>query len=162
MSRMKTFFIYALIAAAIVLCTDFIVNFILDSNYRKIEYDIGTIAPKIEITDAKTTYMNGYVKGTITNNTESKITNQLIKLEFYSSRKNKVGTEYVKVDNLEIGETKNFELKYKIKNVSNVKLTIVEENAQDTTIQFYPLIEKAEMYFTIASVIVLLVWAGIL
>ena len=63
MSRLKTFFIYAVIVATIVLCTDFIVSFILNSNYSEIKYDIGVTEPKIEIIEAKTTYMNGYIKG---------------------------------------------------------------------------------------------------
>lgn len=153
MSRMKTFLIYTLIVVAIIICTDFIVNFILNSNYQKIQCDIGTTAPKVEITEAKTTYMNGYVKGTITNNTNTKITNQFIKIEFYSVRKNKVGTEYLKIDNLEIGETKNFQLNYKIKNVNHLKLTITGEEMQEV-IDYHPLIEHAESYFAIAGFIV--------
>lgn len=153
MSRMKTFFIYALIVAVIVICTDLIVNFILNSNYKEIQYDIGTVTPKVEITEAKTTYMNGYIKGTITNNTGIKITNQFIKMDFYSSRKNKVGTEYLKVDSLEVEETKNFALNYQIKNVDHLKLTIVGEETEEV-LEYHPLIEHAEVYFKIAGFIV--------
>ena len=153
MSRLKTFFIYAVIVATIVLCTDFIVSFILNSNYSEIKYDIGVTEPKIEIIEAKTTYMNGYIKGTITNNTNTEIINQFIKIEFYNNRNNKVGTEYLKIDNLKVQEAKNFELKYKIKNVDHIKLTIVLEQTEEI-IEFHPLIEEAETYFAIAGFVV--------
>ena len=154
MSRMKTFFIYALIVAIIILSTDFITNIILNSNYKEMKnYDIGTVAPKVEINQAKTTYMNGYIKGNITNNTESKMTNQFIKIEFYSENRNKMGTEYLKIDSLEVDETKEFELKYNIKNTHHFKLTIVDEKTEEI-LEYHPLIKNSEVYFAIAGFIV--------
>lgn len=158
MSRMKTFFIYALLVVGVLLVTDVIINICLNSNYTPIEnYEIETASPKLEITEARKTSLNGYIGGTITNNTGEDIQTTYIKIELISKQGNRLGTEYLKVDSLKQNETKEFRLSYRYSDVARFAIgtenDIIEEN-----IKLSPLIAKAELYFTIAKFIA---WAAL-
>ena len=158
MSRMKTFFIYALLVVAVLLLTDVIINLCLNSNYREIKkYEIATNSPKIEITEARKTYMNGYIGGTVTNNTGSNIEKSYIKIELLTDLGNLLGTEYLKIDGLQENETKQFRLSYRYSDVDSFVISTVDEVVEEE-VKLSPLIAKAELYFTIAKFIA---WAAL-
>lgn len=158
MSRMKTFFIYALLIAGVLLVTDVIINLCLNSNYKPIEnYEIETASPKLEITEAIKTNSNGYIGGTITNNTGKDIQKTYIKIELISKLGNRLGTEYLKVDGLKQNETEEFRLSYRYNNVESFTIG-TEDNIIEENVKLSPLIAKAELYFTIAKFIT---WAAL-
>ncbi len=154
MSRMKTFLIYALIVLAIVLCTDGLSNIILESNYVDLGYDVGVESPKIEILEAKTTKDNGRIKIRITNNTDKKIENKFLKIDLYSDISNLLGTEYVKIEGIEKGESQEFELKYSQNNVHHFRVTMIDELPQKTY-TYHVLTKEGKIVMTIAGLIVL-------
>ena len=155
---MKTFFIYALLVVAVLLLTDVIINLCLNSNYREIKkYEIATNSLKIEITEARKTYMNGYIGGTVTNNTGSNIEKSYIKIELLTDLGNLLGTEYLKIDGLQENETKQFRLSYRYSDVDSFVISTVDEVVEEE-VKLSPLIAKAELYFTIAKFIA---WAAL-
>lgn len=154
MSRMKTFLIYALIVLAIILCTDGLSNIILESNYEDLGYDIGVESPKIEILEAKTTKDNGRIKIRITNNTDKKIENKFLKIDLYSDIGNILGTEYIKIEGIEKGETQEFELNYRQNNVSYFRVTIVDE-LPEKIYTYHVLTKEGRLLVVIAGLIVL-------
>lgn len=154
MSRMKTFLIYALIVLAIILCTDGLSNIILESNYEDLGYDIGVESPKIEILEAKTTKDNGRIKIRITNNTDKKIENKFLKIDLYSDIGNLLGTEYIKIEGIEKGETQEFELKYRQNNVHHFKLTMIDE-LPEKIYTYHVLTKEGRLLVVIAGLIVL-------
>ena len=153
MQRMKTFFIYALLVALVVLCSDFIINICLTSTYKQItKYEIGSASPQIVILDAARTYVNGYVCGKIKNNTEEDIEKTYIKVELLSKRGNLLGTEYMEVDSLKKDEQKDFKLEFRYNNVDNFVIGI-EKEIQNKNVKINPLMEKTENYLQFAKFI---------
>lgn len=93
-------------------------------------------SPKIEILEARSTNVNGFVKAKITNNTDKDINNQYIKLDFFSKYDNNLGTKYLKVDNLKVGESKNFELEHKYEGAQRVTAEITDKIPETYTFNY--------------------------
>ena len=70
MKRLKTFFLYALAIAGLWLFSDIIIYLSIHSTYANVETRVYTNSPEIIIGESKATYVNGFVKGGIKNNTE--------------------------------------------------------------------------------------------
>ena len=153
MSRMKTFFIYALLVVAVLLLTDIIINVCLELNYKSIQdYEIATSSPSIVITEARKTAVNGYIGGTITNNTGHDISNTYIKVELFSDLNNLLGTKYLKTDMLKAEETKEFRLSYRHSDIDHFIISITDEVVEEE-VELSPLVEKAGLYLTIATIV---------
>lgn len=80
--------------------------------------------PQVTVNVAEATNVNGNVKGTIKNTTEERVTDKYLRFDFYTPRDVNIGTKYLKIDSLEVGEEKQFELGFKYDNVSSVKLQL--------------------------------------
>ena len=153
MNRVKTFFIYAILVIIVILLTDFIANLCLESAYRNIEqYEIATSSPKIEITEAVTTNANGRVKGTVKNESNTLMQNLFIKIELLSNIGNVLGTEYLQVGNLQVNQSKEFELRYRYYDVDSFVISTTNE-VTDTIIEYNPLVEHIETYFIVSKLI---------
>lgn len=101
---------------------------LLMSTYTLIsESEVINESPKIEILEARASSINGFVIAKITNNTEAKIDNEYIKLDFFSKYDNNLGTKYLKVSNLGIEESQEFKLDHTYEGVTKVVGTVVEE-----------------------------------
>ena len=133
MARMKTLGIYALIVIVFFIYSNFLINLGMKSVYKQIEK--GTIFDKqIEITKAQATYVNGYVEGKITNNTQSKIEKKYIKIDIYSKRDVLLTTKYIKIENLEPNKTQDFKIGFKATDSYRFEARLVDE-AQEKDIQ---------------------------
>lgn len=143
MKRMKTFFIYAMLVIGVILLTDVFANLVLETGYRTIkEYNINTTSPKIEIVQAETTNANGRIKGTITNNTNSLLQGQFIKIDLLSDLDNVVGTEYLQIGNLQPGESKKFSLNYRYSNVDSFIVSVQSKDVEEELFEYNELVEK--------------------
>lgn len=89
--------------------------------------------PKLEIVEAKSTNVNGFVIGRITNNTNNVIDEKYIKLDFYSEHDNNIGTKYLKVENLDIEDSKEFKVKHRFWGVARIEGEILEELPKSQT-----------------------------
>ena len=153
MKRMKTFFIYLLLVLAVVLLTDIIAKLVLETNYKDItNYEISTTSPEIKIEEAKTTRVNGKIKGTVTNKSENFMEDVFIKVELKSKTGHTLGTEYVKMGNFQPEQNKEFSLNYKYSDVTNfvISTTNYEEN---TETEIDPFIENVRKYYPIARLV---------
>ena len=70
MKRLKTFLIYALIIAAFWLFSNILIYIAINGTYAHINTKVYTTSPEIIVGDSKATYLNGFVKGGIKNNTK--------------------------------------------------------------------------------------------
>ena len=136
MARLKTFFKYFLALLAIYIVVDILSYMTIKSTYISRNYEIGLENPKITVDEFKTTSLNGYINGKITNNTESVITGKAIKFDYYSKNDVLMGTKYFKVDNFLIGETLDFESKFNYDNVYYVKISFVDSLEQIDSNEF--------------------------
>lgn len=129
MSRMKFFRNLLLLFIFLFIFVEVMTHEFIKSTYVPIHEDETVLeSPKIEIIEAKSTNMNGYLKAKITNNTDSAIKDKYIKLNFFSKYNNNLGTKYLKINNLDMGETKEFELMHKYQGVKKIVADIVDES----------------------------------
>ena len=73
---------------------------------------------EIIIEDARTTSVNGYIKGKVNNNTGGFVRDKYLKFVFVSERNVNVGNKYIDLTGLAEDESKEFDLKYKLENVN--------------------------------------------
>lgn len=105
MERMKTFGIYALCIILFFIFSNVMIDIAIKSTYNEIEADIVLKDNlKLDINTAKVTYVNGYVKGSITNTGETPVEKTYVKIDLYSKRDVLLGTKYVEIKDLQKGE----------------------------------------------------------
>ena len=151
---MKTFFIYAMLVIGVILLTDVFANLVLETGYRQIsEYKILVTSPEIEITQAETTNANGRIKGIITNNTNSLIQGQFIKIDFYSELDNIVGTEYIHIGNLKKDESKEFNLNYRYSNVDSFEISMTAKEDEAEIFEYQELLDKGIAIYKVARLV---------
>lgn len=99
--------------------------FAIKTMYHDMTYDIKAEETTIVINEAKSTNVNGYIKGEIKNETENEITGKRICFMLFDERNEQIGEEYIEIDNLQQGEVKTFELKFKRNNVDRFIAIII-------------------------------------
>lgn len=129
MDRMKTFLIYLILFVALYFFVDFASFAYIKTTYNDLtKFVIDVPNPKIKIQEAKATYINGYIKGTLLNNTEEEIEKQYLKFEFFSERDVLLGRKFIKVENLSPNATRDFEIQFNFENVDSYKITLSDES----------------------------------
>ena len=126
MSRMKTFFKYFLAIVIVYIIVDVGSFYVLKSAYLTKDYSVENSILDVEVTEAKATYLNGYVNGTAKNNTDAQITNKYLKIDSYSKRGVLLGTKYVKLNDLNPGEQASFSSSFNYEQIDNVKLSVID------------------------------------
>ena len=128
MDKMKKFLIYLLVVVVVYFFVDFASFAYIKTTYKDLDkYQVEINNPKIEITESKATYINGYINGTLKNTSQEKIDNKYVKFEFYSSNNILLGKKYIKLENLGINQENKFEVRFNIENVNNYKVKLAEE-----------------------------------
>lgn len=153
MERMKVFFKYIIIIALFWVFSNLIIYVSINGTYKHIDVQIPTNIPRIIIKDSKATRINGYVKGSIKNNTNDIINKKYIKIECYSERNIKLGTKYISIENLEQNKEKEFEMYFKFSNVNYVIISTTDNPTYATEEEF--LSEKVSSYVLVGTLICL-------
>ena len=132
MSTMKTFFIYLLLFVGLYVVSNLLIDAYIKTSYYKIEtYDIDVKEANITIMTAKASKDDGHIEGKIVNNTNEKVTNRYMKVELFSNKDVNLGTEYVKIDELNPGDLKNFKIDFTCDNVTSFKITFISEEQRN-------------------------------
>lgn len=126
MAKIKKYLLYVLIIAAFWVLSDILIYLAINSSYTRVDAKVYTNSPEIIIGESKATYVNGLVKGSIKNNTGDIINDKYLKIELYSARDVKLGTKYVKIENLEVNKYQNFEMWYKFNDVDYANITVTD------------------------------------
>ena len=128
MERMKKFFLYFVMFIGLFLFVEFFTNIGMKEKIEDItNYVIKTNSPKIEVTECKASYTNGYIKGNITNNTEKHISQKYLQIDLYDSNGIYLGTESKEIKYFNVKETINFDITFKYENVKRIELELVDE-----------------------------------
>ena len=153
MAKIKQYFIYVLLIAAFWIFSDILIYLSINTAYANVDVKVYPIAPEIIIGESKATYVNGYVKGMIKNNTEEIMNNKYLKIDLYSARDVLLGTKYVKIENLEANKYQNFEMWYKFTDVDYANITVTDtvENASEEEF----LSQEATGYLIVGTVLLL-------
>ena len=153
MKRLKTFLLYALIIAGFWIFSDIIIYVAINGTYTNVNAKIYTDSPEIIIGESKATYINGYVKGGIKNNTQGIINEKYVKIDLYSARDVKLGTKYIKIENLEPNNYQEFEMWYKFTDVDYATISITDDIKNASEEEF--LSQKTATYLVIGTLLVL-------
>lgn len=141
MDRMKTFGLYALCIILFFIFSNVMINVAIKSTYDPISMDIISEENiKLNITDAKATYVNGYVEGMVKNTGED-IEKTYIKIDLYTKRNSLLGTRYVEVANFRQNESRDFRMGFKFTDVSYAKVQIVNEVPETVTQEEFTSVE---------------------
>ena len=129
MDRMKTFFGYLLMIVICYFGSNVLAYVGINNMYEDIEnYQyINTPGIIVTVDEAKATSVNGYIDGTIKNDSNTNIKELYLKIDCYSDKKINMGTKYIKIENLKAKDTVSFNTKFKFSNVSYCSITTVNE-----------------------------------
>ena len=153
MKRLKIFLMYALTIAAFWLLSDILIYMAVNASYSHIESRVMVDVPNINISDSKATYINGYVKGNIYNNSDTAINNKYVKIDLYSPRDILLGTKYIKVEQLEPKKTIDIEMWFKYTDVEYCNITLVDNAINAEENQFVS--EETKFYLVVGTLLVL-------
>lgn len=153
MKRLKTFFIYALLIAGFWFLSDFLIYIAINGTYSHIESKVMVQAPNVNISDSKATYVNGYVKGNVYNNTNEVINNQYVKIDLYSPRDVHLGTKFVKIENLQPNQIMDLEMWFKYTDVEYCNISVTDDVSKAQEKQF--LSEEDKFYIVLGAVMFL-------
>lgn len=130
---MKTFGLLALATLAFFIFSNVMINIAVKTSYTPMDSYI-TLRDniKVNIEEAKATYVNGYVGGSITNN-GSDISKTYIKIDICSKRDVLLGTRYVTLEDWKQGETKEFRMGFKLTDADYCRVSVVDEIPEDVT-----------------------------
>ena len=133
--RMKVFACYALIFIAFFIFSDVMIYGYTKSAYKPMtNYEVQVTSPEVTIQTAEASNVNGNVKGTIKNTTDEMIDDKYLKFDFYTPRNINVGTKYIKLENFEQNQERNYEVGFQYDNVTSVKVSMVDlEESTKTT-----------------------------
>lgn len=153
MKRLKTFFLYALAIAAFWFLSDILIYMAVNASYSHIESRVMVDVPNINISDSKATYINGYIKGNIYNNSDETINDKYIKIDLYSPRDVLLGTKYIKLENLEAQKTMDIEMWFKYTDVEYCNITLTDKDVATTEDQF---VSDETKFYIVAGTILFL------
>lgn len=133
MDRMKTLGIYALCVILFFVFSNIMIDIAVKAMYNSIDANIEQRDNlKIDLSEARATYVNGYVEGSINNSGED-VERAYVKIDLYSKRDVLLGTKYVKIEDFRKNETRDFRMGFEFTDVDYCNISIVYEVDKDVT-----------------------------
>ncbi len=129
MDRMKTFLLYALGIVGFIFLSTILEDGLLDAMYVKMT---GTISPSsygVSIDDVygRATNVNGNMRIKLTNKTGNE-NNLYLKIDLFSKQNLLATTKYIKIEDLNVGDTKEYQIKLKGNELRKYNISIVDES----------------------------------
>ena len=131
MSRLKTFAKYAIWLILFWILSDILIYYGVNSTYKNLKIK-NEIPSQVTIKNAEATKVNGRIKGTIANKEDSNMSEKYLKIDLYSDSGNLLATEYEEIGNLRVNEVKSFETYFKMQDVKQYEVNIVDEKTEET------------------------------
>ncbi len=136
MKRVKTLFMYALWVVLFIIFSEFLINVGLNSSYKPIERRDNV--SQVNVYQAEATLVNGRIRGLITNSETDNISNKYLEFDFYSERNVFLGKKIIDINELQAGETQNFEILFKLENVDYYTVSVLDERPEGEEIEILP------------------------
>ena len=89
-------------------------------------YEINASNPTVTVSEAKATNVNGYVRGEVINEGEEDITNRYLLFLLCNENNEVISREYIDIGTISVGQTKTYELKFKVDNVDRFYVTVTD------------------------------------
>lgn len=127
---------YALWVVLFIIFSDFLINVGLNSSYKPIERRDNV--SQVNIYQAEATLVNGRIRGLITNSETDNISNKYLEFDFYSERDVYLGKKIININELQPGETQNFEILFKLQDVDYYTVSVLDERPEGEEIEILP------------------------
>lgn len=127
---------YALWVVLFIIFSDFLINVGLNSSYRPIERRDNV--SQVNVYQAEATLVNGRIRGLITNSETDNISNKYLEFDFYSKRDVFLGRKIIDINELQAGETQNFEILFKLEDVDYYTVSVLDERPEGEEIEILP------------------------
>lgn len=128
MKRLKTFFIYFLLFAALFIVSTLLEKGTVFSMYADINgnaYNSDELTINVE--KAKASNVNGYMELKVTNDSNNKIDSSYAKIEFIDEYNLNAITDYVTIKDLEPGESKQYKINFEGDKIAKYNVSFVSE-----------------------------------
>ena len=132
MSRLKTFAKYAIWIILFWILSDILIYYGINSTYKNLKIK-NEIPSQVTVKNAEATKVNGRIKGTVANSEDSDLSGKYLKIDLYADSGNLLATEYQEIGNLRTNEVKNFETYFKMQDVKEYEISVVDEKTEETT-----------------------------
>lgn len=127
---------YASWVVLFIIFSEFLINVGLNSSYRPIERRDNV--SQVNIYQAEATLVNGRIRGLITNSETDNISNKYLEFDFYSERDVYLGKKIIDINELQAGETQNFEILFRLENVDYYTVSVLDERPEGEEIEILP------------------------
>lgn len=131
MARLKTFLMYASWVILFFIFSQVMIYVALNTTYKYKKVDIQS--KYITYVEAQATSINGFTKCTVKNDEENSLEGKYIKIDCYSKNEIKVGTKYIRIENIPTNEEKEIETRFNYSRVDRVEINIVDEISEEVT-----------------------------
>ncbi len=131
MARLKTFLMYASWVILFFIFSQVMIYVALNTTYKYKKVDIQS--KYITHVEAQATSINGFTKCTVKNDEENSLEGKYIKIDCYSKNEIKVGTKYIRIENIPTNEEKEIETRFNYSRVDRVEINIVDEISEEVT-----------------------------
>ena len=132
MSRLKTFAKYAIWIILFWILSDILIYYGINSTYKNLKIK-NEIPSQVTVKNAEATKVNGRIKGTVANSEDSDLSGKYLKIDLYADSGNLLATEYQEIGNLRTNEVKNFETYFKMQDVKEYAISVVDEKTEENT-----------------------------
>lgn len=132
MSRLKTFAKYAIWIILFWILSDILIYYGVNSTYKNLKIK-NEVPSQVTIKNAEATKVNGRIKGTVANSEDSDLSGKYLKIDLYADNGNLLATEYEEIGNLRANEVKSFETYFKMQDVKQYEVNIVDKKTEETT-----------------------------
>lgn len=127
---------YGLWIVLFIIFSEFLINVGLNSSYKPIERKDNV--SQVNVYQAEATLVNGRIRGLITNSETDNISNKYLQFDFYSERDVNLGKKIINVNELQPGETQNFEILFKLEDVKYYTVSVLDERPEGEEIEILP------------------------
>lgn len=128
MDKLRKYAIYLLWIIGFFILSEFLINVGLNSTYKDMKRRDET--PQVLVYQAEATAINGRIRGVVNNAQPEDLNGKYIKFEFFSKRNVSLGKKYIEIDKINENGMQPFELFFKLQNVSEYTVSIVDEKEE--------------------------------
>ncbi|MBQ3413766.1 MAG: hypothetical protein IJH39_00120 [Clostridia bacterium] len=136
MKTMKKIIGWVLFGIAFIIVSELVINVSLNSSYKDMSQK-SSLPTGVSVYQAESTLVNGRIRGNVENTGNPNIEGKYLKVDIYSERNVKLGTDYIDLTNLKVGEKQPFEVFYKLQNSSYYDISIADEKEEVDSSLFF-------------------------
>lgn len=130
MARMKTFITYFLCLVGFIFLSYLLENGLIGNMYVKLAGDATSFSNGdivVDDIDAKASNVNGYMSFKLTDNSQDG-KDKYLKIDLFNKKGNLVATKYLKVNNLDENNQKDYQVKIRGQQIRGYKISVLDED----------------------------------